>query len=157
MKLAQEQAELASKIGEVPVGCIICDENQKIIASTHNLKEIHHNPCGHAEILAIKEACSQRKNWRLTGYSLYVTLEPCPMCLAACQQARLSNIYFGAYDPKGGAVSLGYHLHQDSRLNHSISIMGGLLHFQNAKNLSTFFKQRRKAYENPPHSNQKKS
>lgn len=146
MKLAGEQAELALKINEVPIGCVIVDEHQRIIASGHNLKEASHNPCGHAEILAIKEACQIKKNWRLNNCSLYVTLEPCPMCLAACQQARLKAVYFGAYDLKGGAISLGYRLDRDQRLNHNFSLVGGINHFKCSKLLSDFFKGRRKSY-----------
>lgn len=147
MKLAQEQAELAFKMGEVPVGCVVVDENQKVIAEAHNLKETVYNPCGHAELLAIKEASFQKKNWRLTGCSLYVTLEPCPMCLSACQQARFDNVYFGAYDAKGGALSLGYRFDKDNRLNHQFSVIGGVNHYKCSKLLSTFFKQRRKLYK----------
>ena len=147
MKLAQEQAELAFKMGEVPVGCVIVDETNKVIAESHTLKETHFNPCGQAEVLAIKEACYQKKNWRLNGCRLYVTLEPCPMCLSACQQSRLDSVIFGAYDPKGGALSLNYNLHNDQRLNHSFSVIGGINHYKCSKILSTFFKQRRKVYK----------
>lgn len=147
MKLAIEQAELARKIGEVPIGCLIVDENKKIISETHNLKEFTHNPCGHAEILAIQQACKEKKNWRLKGCSLYVTLEPCPMCFSACYQARLENIYFGAYDSKGGALSLGYRFDKDERLNHKLKIMGGVEHFKCSEILSQFFKERRKTYK----------
>lgn len=148
MKLAAEQAELAFKMGEVPVGCVIVDEYNKIIAEAHNLKEARSNACDHAEILAIKQASQVKKNWRLTGCKLYVTLEPCLMCLSACQQARIETIIFGAYDLKSGSISLGYDLNRDERLNHKLKIIGGVNHYKYSKMMSLFFRARREQYKN---------
>ena len=100
----------------------------------------------HAEVLSLIEGGKKLNNWRLSDCTLYVTLEPCPMCLSAMVQARLGLCVFGAYDPKGGALSLGYHMHQDKRLNHQFKIMGGIRHFETSRLLSTFFKQRRNTY-----------
>jgi tRNA(adenine34) deaminase len=143
MKLAIEQADLAWKKGEVPVGALVVSKNGEILSSAHNLKESVNNPCGHAEILAIQEASQKIQDWRLINCTLYVTLEPCPMCLSAISHARLSEVVFGAYDSKGGALSLGYNFHKDTRLNHRFAMMGGIEHYACSKMLSDFFKSRR--------------
>jgi tRNA(adenine34) deaminase len=143
MRLALEQAENAWKLNEVPIGAVIVSSTGVILASAHNVKESNNNPCGHAEILAIQEACQKVSDWRLTGCKLFVTLEPCPMCLSAITHARLEQVIFGAYDPKGGGISLGYHLYKDARLNHRYSVIGGVMHFECSRILSQFFKERR--------------
>jgi len=96
--------------------------------------------------LVMQEASEKIRNWRLEDTILIVTLEPCPMCLAAMQQSRIGAVVFGAYDPKGGAISLGYNLHQDSRLNHQFSVLGGIKSYECGKILSKFFKERRNGY-----------
>lgn len=148
MGTALKEAEMAYSLDEVPVGAVIVDRYGKAIANVHNLKERANDPLGHAELIAIREAAHQLRNWRLEGCSLYVTLEPCPMCLAAMVQARIARLIFGAYDSKGGALSLGYNLHKDSKLNHSFDVMGGVMQYECSKLLSTFFKQKRKVYKN---------
>jgi len=144
MSLAIEEAKLAAYKDEVPVGAVITSPTAGIIATTHNLKEITNNPCGHAEILAIMEASQKIKEWRLLDCSIFVTLEPCPMCLNALLQARIKNVYFGAYDKKGGALSLGYNFHQDTRLNHSFDVYGGYRHFECSQIISNYFRSKRK-------------
>lgn len=146
MGLALEQAELAYKAQEVPVGAILVSPEGDILSKHFNLKEAHFNPTAHAEILVITEAAKKIQNWRLSDCILYVTLEPCPMCLTAMVQSRIKLCVFGAYDAKGGALSLGYHLHQDPRLNHQFSILGGIKHFECSRLLSQFFKERRSTY-----------
>ncbi|MFG1493997.1 nucleoside deaminase [Halobacteriovorax sp. ZH4_bin.1] len=146
MNLALEEAELAFKAGEVPVGAIIVDENDNVIARTHNLKEHQKDTTAHAEILAIREASEKLGDWRLLNCTIYITLEPCPMCLYAILQARFKNVVFGAYDQKAGSVSLGYSFQKDKRFNHKFSIIGGVEHFKCSKVLSDFFKLRRKTY-----------
>lgn len=146
MDLALKQAEIAFKEKEVPVGALIVSSEGEVISQKYNLKEVQHNPTAHAEVLSIIEATKKLGNWRLTGATLYVTLEPCTMCLAAMVQARISRCVFGAYDSKGGALSLGYHLHQDPRLNHRFSVTGGIRHFECSRLLSQFFKERRLTY-----------
>ncbi len=143
MLQAMELAKETSGNGEVPVGAVIVLENE-IIASGKNQKENFFNPVGHAEIIAIKNAAENIKNWRLENCSLYVTLEPCPMCLGAMIQARIKRLVFGAYDKKGGAISLGYNLYKDNRLNHNFDIVGGILMEEASCLLSNFFSSKRK-------------
>lgn len=147
MKLALEQADLAYKIGEVPIGCIIVDDKDNIVAKTHNLKERDNDTTAHAELLAIKEASTALGDWRLVGHTAYVTLEPCPMCLYALLQARVDKVVFGAYDTKAGSLSLGYNYHLDKRFNHKFAVIGGVEHYQCSQLLSNFFKERRKQYK----------
>lgn len=150
MGLALEEAELAYRAQEVPVGAVLVSPEGDILSKQHNLKESHFNPTGHAEILALTESAKKLHNWRLSDCTLYVTLEPCPMCLTAMVQSRIRQCVFGAYDPKGGALSLGYHLHQDKRLNHQFAMMGGIKHFECSRLLSQFFKERRTGYRPKP-------
>lgn len=146
MGLALGLAEEAYRLGEVPVGAIILDPSLRVISKAFNNKEASKKATGHAEILAIEEASVQVKNWRLEGCTLVVTLEPCLMCLGAMTQSRISNLVFGAYDRKGGAISLGYSFFKDQRLNHRFSVIGGISQYQCAKMLSSFFKERRSSY-----------
>lgn len=146
MSIAIEQAEMAYKNQEVPVGAVLVSPSGEILSKQHNLKESHYNPVAHAELLALTDGAKKIQNWRLNDCVLYVTLEPCPMCLAGMVQARIKKCVFGAYDPKGGAIGLGYKLHQDQRLNHSFSIIGGIKHFECSKVLSQFFRERRANY-----------
>ncbi|GAB4405698.1 MAG: tRNA adenosine(34) deaminase TadA [Bacteriovoracaceae bacterium] len=147
MKLALEQAERAYKKGEVPVGAILVAADGKVISSTYNQKEESKNPIGHAELLALQAASGSFDSWRRLGCTLYVTLEPCTMCLGGLVQARVSRLVFGAYDKKAGALSLGYFLQTDSRLNHSFEVVGGVLHYECSKMLSQFFKERRSSHD----------
>jgi tRNA(adenine34) deaminase len=140
------EAEKAYRIDEVPIGAVIVDSSGAILSRTHNLKEKVFNPCGHAEILAIVEAAKKIKNWRLKECSIFVTLEPCPMCLNAMVQARIEKLYFGAYDSKGGSLSLNYNFYKDQKLNHSFSVVGGVRHFECSKLLSQFFREKRVNY-----------
>jgi tRNA(adenine34) deaminase len=147
MGLALEQAELAYKAQEVPVGAVLVGPDGDVLSRQFNLKESHFNPAAHAEILALADGGKKLQNWRLTDCTLYVTLEPCSMCMAALVQSRLKLCVFGAYDAKGGSLSLGYHLHQDKRLNHQFAVMGGIRHFECSKLLSRFFRERRSSYK----------
>ncbi len=147
MQLALQQAENAFQNKEVPVGAVLVSAEGEELSKHFNQKEMNYNPVAHAEILCIQEAAEKIKNWRLTDCTLYVTLEPCPMCLSALAQARVKQVVFGAYDLKGGAISLGYHFYKDTRLNHRFQIMGGVLHFKCSKIMSDFFKQRRQNYQ----------
>lgn len=147
LKIALEEAEKAYKLDEVPIGAVIVNDKSEIISKTHNLKEKNFNPCGHAEIIAITEAAQKQKDWRLIDCTMYVTLEPCPMCLAALVQARIKRLVFGAYDSKGGALSLNYRLHNDQKLNHQFQVLGGLEHFQCSRIISNYFKAKRTEYK----------
>lgn len=110
-------ARQAATEDEVPVGAVVVHEG-RIVGEGYNRREQDQSPTGHAEILAIENAAQALGSWRLLDCTLYVTLEPCPMCLGACWQARLGRVVYGTPDPKGGALSLGYPLHEDARLNH---------------------------------------
>jgi tRNA(adenine34) deaminase len=118
---ALELAHTAAAEDEVPVGAVVIHEG-KVVGRGYNLREKNNDPIAHAEILAIRDAATRLGSWRLTDCELWVTLEPCPMCLAACQQARVSRVFYGAKDPKGGALSLGYLLHQDPKTNHRFEV-----------------------------------
>lgn len=118
---ALKLAAQAAREDEVPVGAVVVQRSaggERIVGRGYNRREADHNPVAHAEILAITDAAKNIGSWRLIDCDLYVTLEPCPMCLAASQQARVTSVVYGAKDPKGGALSLGYPLHEDKRLNH---------------------------------------
>lgn len=106
---------------EVPVGAVIVKDDQ-IIGRGSNTRENEQDPTGHAEMNAIREAARALGSWRLIDCDLYVTLEPCPMCLSACQQARVRKVIYGAKDEKGGAICLGFHAHDDARLNHQFEV-----------------------------------
>ncbi len=146
MRIALEQAEHAANLGEVPVGAVVIDSKGAVLAKAYNLKETKNNPCSHAEIEAISAAAEKLGDWRLEGCALYVTLEPCAMCAGAIIHSRLKKVYFGAYDPKGGILSCGMNLWGNKHLNHKIEVVGGLLHFDCASQLSNFFRQRRKGH-----------
>jgi tRNA(adenine34) deaminase len=134
-------ANQAASENEVPVGAVVV-HGQKIVGRGYNRRESDQDPLSHAELKAIAEAALTLRSWRLAGCTLVVTLEPCPMCLAACQQARVDQVVFGASDPKGGALSLGYRLHEDSRTNHRFPVT--LLETETCKTvLQTFFRQQR--------------
>jgi tRNA(adenine34) deaminase len=133
--------------GEVPVGALVVNDSGQVLSRAHNLKEKSHNPCGHAEILALQTAGKAKGDWRLDGCRLIVTLEPCSMCMAALVHARIDKLVFGAYDPKAGSLSLGLSFHQHPQLNHRFQVVGGVMHYQCSKLLSQFFKQRRQAYK----------
>lgn len=144
MQKALELAKQAALMDEVPVGALIVNAQGSIIAEAYNTREKDRDPLGHAELKTIKLASQKLNDWRLEDCSIYVTLEPCPMCLAAMREARIGLLVFGAYDTKGGALSLGYRLHQDQRLNHRFAVTGGIFQNESAALLSQFFKQKRR-------------
>ncbi|MBE8222156.1 MAG: nucleoside deaminase [Bdellovibrionales bacterium] len=129
---------------EVPVGAVIVYKNS-IIASAHNQKELLCDSTSHAEILALKQAQKKLKTWRLTDCTMFVTLEPCLMCAGAIIGTRLSNLIYGAMDPKTGAVDSLFNVLQDNRLNHQVNTRRGLLKEESAALLKKFFKQKREA------------
>ncbi|MDE0119560.1 MAG: tRNA adenosine(34) deaminase TadA [Bdellovibrionales bacterium] len=143
MKMALKLAEQAGKKGEVPVGAVITQE-KKVIACAFNQKETLTKATAHAEILAIEQASSKLGSWRLNNCTIYVTLEPCPMCAGALVAARLKRLVYGCKDPKSGAVHSLYQIPQDLRLNHQIEIHPGLLAEESAKLLKEFFHKKRK-------------
>lgn len=136
------EAELALASGEVPIGAVVVWDG-KIIGRGHNRREQWKDPTAHAEILAIKEAAQYLGQWRLTNASLYVTLEPCPMCAGAIVNARIKTLVFGAYDPKAGAVSSLMNLVQDKRLNHFVEVYDGICQNECRQLLQDFFQDLR--------------
>ena len=112
----------AESRGEVPVGAVVVHEGV-IIGRGSNHREEKNDPMGHAEMIALREAATHLNSWRLLDCDLYVTLEPCPMCLSACQQARVRKVVYAAKDEKGGALCLGFHVHNDVRLNHQFEVV----------------------------------
>jgi tRNA(adenine34) deaminase len=142
MQLALEQAHLARELGEVPVGAVIT-HGEQILSAAHNDSISRQDPSAHAEILAIRRAADKTGNYRLPGTTLYVTLEPCIMCAGAIIQARIGRVVFGAEDPKSGGVVSLYRLFDDGRLNHKVSVTGGIQKEICAEILSGFFKKKR--------------
>ena len=143
MERALVLAHEARDADEVPVGAVIVDPNGNIIGEGRNRREQESDPTAHAEIIAIREACKTIDGWRLENCTLIVTLEPCPMCLAASHQSRVSKVIYAAHDPKGGALSLGYHLHADDRTNHRFEIEQ-MNYPECGQILTEFFKAKRK-------------
>jgi tRNA(adenine34) deaminase len=139
MALALSQARLAAELGEVPVGAVIVDPAGQVIAQSHNRREIDQDPLAHAEILAIRQAASVLRSWRLIDTTLYVTLEPCPMCAGALVNARIARLVYGADDPKAGAVRTLFALCEDPRLNHRVEVVRGVLSGECAEVLREFF------------------
>lgn len=141
MKLALIEAERAYKKGEAPVGCVIA-QNGRVIAKAHNLRESRKNALYHAEILAIGKASKKLKGWRLPGCTLYVTLEPCPMCAGAIINARIPMVVFGASDPKAGCFG-SIHDFSKSGFNHSPAVISGVLAEDCSALLKNFFREMR--------------
>ena len=142
MQQALAQAEAARTVDEVPVGAVIVREGV-VLAAAYNERERLRDPTAHAEMIAITQAAAAVGSWRLDECTLYVTLEPCPMCAGAIQQARLKQLVYGAEDPKAGAVCSLFRLLDDQRLNHQVEVLGGVLAEQCGKVLSDFFEHKR--------------
>jgi tRNA(adenine34) deaminase len=142
MKEALAEAEKAAALGEVPVGCVIVIDGN-VVGRGGNRRESAHDPTAHAEILAIREAAQAISGWRLVGSTLYVTQEPCPMCAGALVNARVERLVFGCDNPKAGAVKTLYQLVEDPRLNHRMTVTGGVLAAECGALLSDFFKKLR--------------
>ena len=144
MRLAIEQGEIAGRLGEVPVGAVITDPSNKVISSGYNLRETTNDPTAHAEVVAIKKAAEKISSWRLEGSSLYVTIEPCVMCVGAIVLSRISRLVFGARDPKAGAVLSIYNIGTDNKLNHTIEYKEGVCREECSRLLKEFFSTLRK-------------
>lgn len=143
MRQALREAELAVAEDEVPVGAVIVTGGS-VIAAAHNQREALHDPTAHAEMIAITQAAAALGSWRLAECTLYVTLEPCPMCAGAIVQSRLPWVVYGATDPKAGAVESLYELLSDARLNHAAEVTRGVLADECGAILRQFFRERRK-------------
>ena len=140
MLLAIEQAQLAGSVGEVPIGAVITDQNNNLISSGHNLRETNQDPTAHAEIIAIRQASEKLQNWRMEATTLYVTLEPCAMCIGAIVLARIDRLVFGARDPKAGAIYSVFNIGTDDKLNHSVEVIEGVCEAECSNLLKEFFK-----------------
>jgi len=138
MGKAIAQARRAEAIGEVPIGAVIVKDGV-IISRGHNLRESKQDPAAHAEMIAIRKAARKLSSWRLTGATLYVTLEPCTMCMGAVILSRLDRVVFGSFDPKGGAAGSLFDLSDDKRLNHSVVLTPGVRGEETSAMLSNFF------------------
>lgn len=145
MTLALREAEKAEKLREVPVGAILALDG-RVIARGHNRKEfsVSQDPTAHAEIIALRKAAKKLKSWRMAGASLYVTLEPCLMCMGAIIQSRISRIVFAAFDPKAGACGSLYDISKDLRLNHRVAVRSSVMEEESEKLLKGFFSALRK-------------
>jgi tRNA(adenine34) deaminase len=147
MREALAEARRALEHADVPIGCVIVDDSGVELARGHNRREVDADPTAHAEVLALRAAAERRGHWRLTGCTVYATLEPCPMCAGALVNARVSRLVYAARDPKAGAVDTFYTLGRDERLNHRFEVTSGLLADECAAELSAFFAKLRAAGE----------
>lgn len=138
MRAAIEEAKKAELKEEVPIGAVIVKEGE-IIARGHNLRELHNDPTAHAEVIAIRQAAEMLNSWRLEDCSLYVTLEPCPMCAGAIVQARLDQVIYGTTDPKAGCGGTLMNLLQEPRFNHQTEVISGVLQNECRQLLTQFF------------------
>jgi tRNA(adenine34) deaminase len=143
MNQALQLAEKARDLGEVPVGAVVVTLDGRIVGRGYNQKEGLQSAIAHAEIMAIKEACETLKSWRLTGCTLYVTLEPCPMCSGAIWASQIGTVVFGASDLKTGYLKSLHQVGEDSRLNHRFETIGGILENECSQILKQFFKELR--------------
>lgn len=143
MRAALRVARRATDAGDVPVGAVLLDGSGAVVADAHNRREKLGDPTAHAEMLVLSERAREIGDWRLTGHTLVVTLEPCPMCAGAAVWARIDRIVYGAADPKAGAAWSLYNIPQDRRLNHRIELVHGVLAEECGKLLQEFFEGRR--------------
>ena len=142
MRLALAEAQGAAQHGDVPVGAVLLDRSDAIVAAAGNERERAQDPTAHAELLVLRRAARTLGTWRLTDHTLVVTLEPCTMCAGALVLARVSRLIFGAYDPKAGAVASLWDVVRDPRLNHRVDVRGGVLEADCGALLRAFFATR---------------
>jgi tRNA(Arg) A34 adenosine deaminase TadA len=145
MALALDEARRAADAGEVPVGAVLVDEAGEVLAAAHNQPIGQHDPSAHAEICVMRLAAQKLQNYRLTGTTLYVTLEPCAMCAGAISHARIGRVVYGASDPKGGAITTEHGFFTQVICHHKPEMTGGVMAEESATLLRDFFKARRGA------------
>ena len=141
MQLAFEQAQKAQTLGEVPIGAIVVAPDGQVIGEGFNRRELDQDATQHAEMIAIRQACLKLGTWRLIDCSLFVTLEPCPMCAGAIINSRIKNVYFGALDPKAGAAGSVVNLFEVAKFNHHPNVVRGLYREEASQMLKNFFKE----------------
>ena len=142
MRLALEQARQAEVLGEVPIGALLVVDG-RVIAAAGNRRELWQDPTAHAELIVLREAAKRTGSWRLDGATMYVTLEPCVMCMGGIILARIPRLVYGARDPKGGAVGSLYDFSSDERFNHSVAVSEGVLAEECGEILTNFFRRLR--------------
>ncbi|MHC4464638.1 MAG: tRNA adenosine(34) deaminase TadA [Planctomycetota bacterium] len=147
MRLAVDQAKIAEDNGDVPIGAVIVYQEQ-IIGKAYNQREQLKDPTAHAEIIALTQAASFMENWHLNSCTMYVTLEPCPMCAGALVLSRIDRLCYGCSDPKSGACGSLYNIVQDQRLNHRVEVTSGVMEEQCRQQLQDFFGRRRQENKN---------
>ncbi len=144
MRMALEEAARAPAVGEIPIAALIVQDNQ-VLAQAHNYRELWQDPTAHAEVITIRAAASTLGTWRLTDTTLYVTVEPCAMCIGAIILARIPRVVFGAWDPKAGACGSLFDLPSEPKLNHRVAVTGGVLDQESQALIQKFFKELREA------------
>ncbi len=144
MTLAVSEARRALELDEVPIGAVIVKDGH-VLAKAHNLRETLQDPTAHAEIIVMREACKKLSNWRLMGCTIYATMEPCPMCAGAMQQARVARVVYGCRDPKAGAAGTILNILDEPKLSHRLRITGGVEEDACRELLNVFFKKLRLA------------
>lgn len=143
MREALQHARDAGELGDVPIGAVVLDEELRVVAAGRNVRELDADPVGHAEIVALRAAAHVRGEWRLTGCTLVVTLEPCTMCAGAAVLSRVDRVVFGAWDEKAGAVGSLWDVVRDRRLNHRPEVVSGVLAEESTLLLDEFFASQR--------------
>lgn len=139
LSIALEEGKIAARSGEVPIGALLVIDDE-IVSRGHNMRESLNDPTAHAELIVIRDASKILKRWRLTGATLYVTSEPCPMCAGAIVQARVKRLVFGSYDQKGGGCGSIVNIPQEERLNHRVEVIGGVMAKESRALLQSFFR-----------------
>ena len=147
MQAALAEARSALSTGDVPVGALVVDEAGEVVGRGRNVRERDHDPTGHAEVVALRQAAAARGSWRLDGCTLVVTLEPCTMCAGAIVLSRVSRLVFGAYDDKAGAVGSLWDVVRDRRLNHRPEVVAGVLAEESTALLDGFFREQRRGHD----------
>lgn len=144
MRMALEEAAAAASAGDVPVGAVVVDSEGLVLARDRNRREVDGDPTAHAEVVALRAAARRMGSWRLAGVTVYVTLEPCPMCAGALVNARIARLVYGCADPKAGAIDTLFAIGRDPRLNHRFETQAGVLADACAEQLRAFFAARRR-------------
>jgi tRNA(adenine34) deaminase len=142
MRIALDHAAQAAAAGDTPVGAVLLDAQDEVVAAAGNRREQTHDPTAHAELIVLREAARRKQDWRLLGHTLVVTLEPCAMCAGALVLARIERLVFGAHDLKAGAVTSIFDVVRDPRLNHRVDVRSGILAAECGRVLTEFFARR---------------
>lgn len=149
MELALAEARCAYDLGEVPIGAVLVDGEGEIVSTGYNLREMEHDATAHAEMVAIRSACEKLGRWRLTGLTLYVTIEPCPMCAGAIVMSRVDRVVYGSTDSRAGACESLFNIPGHPALNHTPEVTAGVLAEECARVMKDFFRARRKSRKSP--------